>query len=148
MTAADLAHRLQARQVRPGEWRARCPHHRGKSETSLSVREASDGTILLHCFGGCHSVDVLSAVGLSWRDIAARPKAPRPEDSLDPQTRSAIARATEEFRHHPAAPRTQEPLTVLLTDAANAEVAIARALALAVQGELSQIVEGSTDGNS
>lgn len=146
MTAAEAAARLRARQVRPNEWRARCPHHRGKSETSLSVREASDGTVLLHCFGGCRSVDVLSAVGLSWRDIAARPKAPHPEDSLDRQTRSAIAQARDGFRRHPAASRLQEPLSVLVTDEANADLAIARGLALAAEGELAQIaLEGETD---
>lgn len=54
--------------VRPagdGKYTARCPAHEDKSP-SLSVRETSDGTVLIHCFAGCHTKDVLTAVGLGW----------------------------------------------------------------------------------
>jgi hypothetical protein len=47
---------------------ARCPAHEDR-EPSLSLREMDDGRILLHCFSGCHAVDVLSAIGLEWPDV-------------------------------------------------------------------------------
>ena len=28
-----------------------------------------DGKVLIHCFGGCETIDVLQAVGLNWSDI-------------------------------------------------------------------------------
>ena len=32
----------------PGEWHARCPAHRG-DDPDLSIKEADDGTVILHC---------------------------------------------------------------------------------------------------
>lgn len=51
---------------------ARCPAHADKSP-SLSVREMSDGRVLIHCFAGCETEAILSAVGLSFRDIMPEP---------------------------------------------------------------------------
>lgn len=47
---------------------ARCPAHADKTP-SLSIREMSDGRVLIHCFGGCETEDVLAAVGLTFRDV-------------------------------------------------------------------------------
>lgn len=47
---------------------ARCPAHADKTP-SLSVREMSDGRVLIHCFGGCETEDILAAVGLTFRDV-------------------------------------------------------------------------------
>jgi hypothetical protein len=52
----------------PGRWIARCPAHEDKNP-SLSLRELDDGRILLHCFAGCATADVLAAVGLSMADL-------------------------------------------------------------------------------
>lgn len=49
-------------------WTARCPAHDDGSP-SLSVSEANDGRVLMHCFGGCRTDDVLAAIGLDWKDI-------------------------------------------------------------------------------
>ena len=46
---------------------ARCPAHNDK-KPSLSISEA-DGKILVHCFAGCETKDVLDAAGLSLRDL-------------------------------------------------------------------------------
>lgn len=48
-------------------WKACCPAHDDKSP-SLAIRDA-DGRILLHCFGGCSTEAVLSAVGLTFADL-------------------------------------------------------------------------------
>lgn len=49
-------------------WVARCPAHDDKSP-SLSLTEAQDGRVLLHCFAGCSAFDVVSAVGLELSDL-------------------------------------------------------------------------------
>lgn len=47
---------------------ARCPAHDDRAP-SLSISAADDGRILLHCWAGCETVDVLAALGLTWHDL-------------------------------------------------------------------------------
>ena len=57
-----------------GRWVACCPAHLDRNP-SLSIAEAASGAILLHCHAGCQTDDVLSAVGLTFRDISpGRPR--------------------------------------------------------------------------
>ncbi len=66
--AEKLLERLD--NVRPngsGRWAARCPSHQDRS-SSLSVREVED-RILVHCFAGCKTPDVLTAIGLGLKDL-------------------------------------------------------------------------------
>ena len=51
-----------------GAYVAKCPAHDDKSP-SLAVTEKDDGRILLHCFGGCSTNDVLGAIGLGLDDL-------------------------------------------------------------------------------
>jgi hypothetical protein len=60
--------RLSKVKGRNGQWTAICPSHDDKSP-SLSVREAEDGRVLVHCFGGCDIQSVLGAVGLDMSDL-------------------------------------------------------------------------------
>lgn len=53
-----------------GQVMAQCPAHEDRNP-SLSIRVASDGTLLLHCFAGCETVDVVAAVGLRMADLFA-----------------------------------------------------------------------------
>lgn len=53
------------------QWSARCPAHDDKSP-SLSIREADDGRLLLHCFGGCSPHDVVGALGIELGDLFPR----------------------------------------------------------------------------
>jgi hypothetical protein len=55
-----------------GRWVARCPAHDDRSP-SLSIRETSDGTVLIHDHAGCSPVDILAAVGLELRDLFPAP---------------------------------------------------------------------------
>jgi hypothetical protein len=57
-----------------GRWIARCPGHDDRSP-SLSIREVADGRLLLHCFGGCPTQDVLQAIGLDFGDLFDKPLA-------------------------------------------------------------------------
>ncbi|MBL0420237.1 hypothetical protein JI739_07765 [Ramlibacter sp. AW1] len=56
------------RQRQPGQWSARCPAHADKGP-SLSIRETSDGVVLLHCFAGCLPYEVTEAMGLDLPDL-------------------------------------------------------------------------------
>jgi hypothetical protein len=67
-----LLQRLERlRQTSPSRWTARCPGHRDRNP-SLTIRETDDGTVLLHCFGGCPVQRVVEAVGLNLSDLFPR----------------------------------------------------------------------------
>ena len=48
-------------------YKAICPAHDDRSP-SLAIKD-DEGRLLLHCFGGCETLDVLSAIGLDFADI-------------------------------------------------------------------------------
>ena len=48
-----------------GRWTAKCPAHPDRT-ASLSIREGDDGRVLIHCFAGCETQDVLAALGVDW----------------------------------------------------------------------------------
>ena len=48
-------------------YKALCPSHDDRSP-SLAIKD-EDGRLLLHCFGGCETSDVLGAIGLDFADI-------------------------------------------------------------------------------
>lgn len=69
MSAENLLARLdRVRKTSPGEWVARCPAHDDRGP-SLSIKEAADGRVLIHDFGGCSASDVLAALGLTFSDL-------------------------------------------------------------------------------
>jgi putative DNA primase/helicase len=55
-------------------WIARCPAHDDR-QASLSIREADEGKILVHCFAGCDQTSVIAALRLHglWQD-SGRPR--------------------------------------------------------------------------
>lgn len=75
MTTSTLISRLEGvKQTGPGRWLAKCPAHDDRSP-SLAIREVEDGRLLIHCFTGCATPDVLAAVGLGLADLF--PEGPR-----------------------------------------------------------------------
>jgi hypothetical protein len=52
----------------PDQWYAKCPAH-DDGDPSLSITRGVDGKVLLHCFAGCETDDVLRGLGLEWRDL-------------------------------------------------------------------------------
>jgi hypothetical protein len=72
MRAEDLAQTLHAHRV-GGEWRARCPAHRGDG-TSLSIRDGDIG-VLVYCWShGCSLHDICRAAGIKPRDLFYDPE--------------------------------------------------------------------------
>jgi hypothetical protein len=86
-------------------WRARCPAHGGKS-ASLAITEGDNGTLLVHCFTGCQTHDVLAAVGLQVGDLFVR----RDLRTMTPAERSQLRQAA-------LLPRWKVALNVLTTEA-------------------------------
>lgn len=70
-------------------WRARCPACGGNSR-KLSVTERN-GVVLINCFACGDAEAILSAVGLSWRDM--RPPRSRPESKEEQARRIQSMRA-------------------------------------------------------
>ena len=58
----------KVRETGSGQFVACCPAHEDKSP-SLSIRSLSDGRVLLHCFAGCETEHVLSAIGMTFSDL-------------------------------------------------------------------------------
>lgn len=53
---------------KPGQWSARCPGHDDR-KPSLSISEATDGKVLLHCHAGCPPESIVRALGLEMHDL-------------------------------------------------------------------------------
>lgn len=89
---ARLVERLDKVRRAGKGYSARCPAHSDRS-ASLSVSEAANGSVLLHCFAGCAPADVLAAVGLSLGDLF--PERLRP---ATPQERAEALRFARESK--------------------------------------------------
>ena len=63
-----LCHLDGVRKTGVGKYIARCPAHDDRSP-SLAIKGCDDGRILVHCFAGCETEDVLTAIGLTFADI-------------------------------------------------------------------------------
>lgn len=60
-----LARCAKVRNTGTGTWVACCPAHDDK-HPSMAVRELDDGRVLVHCFAGCSTEQILGALGLSF----------------------------------------------------------------------------------
>jgi CHC2 zinc finger len=115
-------------------WIALCPAHPDRNP-SLSVREQND-RILLHCFAGCTAQEICAALGLELSDLFATPRlACKPEPAIVLRSRHQIASLEGRLTPHDR----QRNVTVVLANKDYPDPAMARALALAVEGELVQI---------
>ena len=51
------------------KWQAFCPNHDDKKRSLSITHLPSEDKILLCCFAGCDTIDVLTAAGLEWSDL-------------------------------------------------------------------------------
>lgn len=58
------------------KWKACCPAHDDKHPT-LAISETSQGVVLLKCWAGCSTKEIVSAIGLELRDLFPGEKQPR-----------------------------------------------------------------------
>lgn len=62
----DVINRLQGvKSTGQNRWIAKCPSHQDKSP-SLALSQDADGKVLINCFAGCGTYEILQAVGLDW----------------------------------------------------------------------------------
>lgn len=94
MTAEALLELLSGVKRTARGWSSRCPSHNDKFP-SLSVREADDGRILLHCFAGCTTSDVCNALGLRLADLFLDP----PTGQRTPRRVQQVRRERQASRH-------------------------------------------------
>lgn len=66
--AEAIAHLCEDAHPYQDEWRARCPNHQGKSDTSFSITP-SDDKVLVKCFADCSAADIVHAMGLTMADL-------------------------------------------------------------------------------
>lgn len=134
MTAVEIADRLHARPSGAG-FIACCPAHADRSP-SLSIREGIDGRVLLHCFAGCSVESVCDALRIKVSDLFSGPGTIQPKPHAVREAEKKIAA----FRSRLTPRERVLPITVVYCDPENLDAGIARALALAVEGELVQAV--------
>jgi hypothetical protein len=80
MSAASLLSRLQGVRQHGTGWRADCPNGHSKSRGSLSITEADDGRVMLHCFACNDTPSILRALSLEMADLfPERIKDPSPD---------------------------------------------------------------------
>jgi len=135
MNAEAILDRLQGVRCGGRGWVARCPAH-GDRSPSLSVREGEGGRVLLHCFAGCTTEAICEAIQIRVSDLfsergAARERKPEIVRRTERQIADLRSRLTPSDR--------ERGVKVVLANETNLDAATARALALAVEGELVQV---------
>ena len=65
---ALLSHFDGVKETGHGRFVARCSAHNDHSP-SLAISEGDDGRLLLHCWAGCETEDILAARGLTFADV-------------------------------------------------------------------------------
>jgi hypothetical protein len=141
MNIEAILARLQCVERRSAGWIARCPAHKDRNP-SLSVRE-QDGKILLHCFTGCAPESVCDALEINMSQLFNNPR--ETDRKREPQIVRDTERQLTGLRSRLTKRERGLPVTVVLASETNLDAAIARALALAVEGELVQVaLEGET----
>jgi hypothetical protein len=122
-------------------WISHCPAHPDRSP-SLAVSEGRDGRVLLHCFSGCSAESICEAIQIRVSDLFSEPWASR---KRKPETVQRVEKQIAGLRSRLTPRERILPITVVYCDPENLDAGTARALALAVEGELVQV---ALDGES
>lgn len=65
-----------------GKWMAKCPGHDDGTESLSILHNVAEGKIAINCFAGCDKKDILSNIGLSFKDLFERDQEIDPKISL------------------------------------------------------------------
>lgn len=74
MELQEIIHRFRGARKTGNGYMVKCPCH-NDNQQSLSITE-SNGKILLNCFTGCQTQDIVEAVGLQMKDLFLTPAKP------------------------------------------------------------------------
>ena len=72
----NVLSRLQGVRKDGRGWKALCPAHADRN-TSVKVDEAEAGKVLLKCFAGCRTEDIVAAIGLNMSNLYLEPERKR-----------------------------------------------------------------------
>lgn len=134
MNVQAILSRLERVRRSGGQWIARCPAHDDKTP-SLSVHE-ENGRVLLHCFAGCTVESICVSLRIKTADLFSEPRTlRRPEPAIV----QVAERGLGDVRSRLTARDREREVTVIFADRTNVDPAIARGLALAVEGEIVQL---------
>ena len=96
MNAETIAKALGGRKA-GGGWTARCPAHDDRTP-SLSIRDADNGRVLVHCHAGCDQERVIATLrtrGLWVQNSAHLPSRPSPRVVVERQPDQDDAKRSE-----------------------------------------------------
>lgn len=99
MEISELLHRLTDVSGSPPQYSAKCPAHDDK-KASLSIKEAEDGKILLHCHAHCTLEAICEALGITKRDIMGNSQAQTYKKTTAKQAFSSSAPKKEVARYN------------------------------------------------
>lgn len=88
LTAEQIAVSLPGCKKTSNGWLVKCPAH-DDSTASLHIKQAEDGRILLHCFAGCDTREIVTALGLTFADL-------RPDIEDEPMLQTAIEKQQQQ----------------------------------------------------
>ncbi len=134
MTIDAILSRLEGVRRSGSGWLAKCPAHSDRGP-SLSIRE-NGGKLLLHCFAGCSIESICEALGIKVADLFSGPGAIEPRPRVVREAEKQIS----DLRSRLTPRERVLPVTVVYCQPENLDAGLARALALAVEGELVQCV--------
>lgn len=134
LSIQEILGRLEGVRSAGEGWMACCPAHADRNP-SLSIRERG-GKILLHCFANCTTEAICDALQIRVSDLFSEPGAAR---NAQPEIVREAQKRIAGLRSHLTRQDRERAVTVVLADETSLELAIARALALAVEGELVQV---------
>jgi len=63
-----ILERLDCKPNGKNKYLARCPSHDDRSP-SLAIEELEGGKVVLHCFAGCETYDIVTSIGLEMSDL-------------------------------------------------------------------------------
>jgi putative DNA primase/helicase len=84
-------------------WLAKCPSHEDHT-ASLSIREGREGRLLLYCFAGCSTEEVVRGLGLQMTDLFPEGLGYDPSRPYFPPVRREVPKAK---------PKERPPLTLV-----------------------------------
>jgi hypothetical protein len=134
MNVETVLSRLHGVKRNGSRWMSLCPAH-ADTNPSLSISE-DEAKVLVHCFAGCTIDAICHAIGLKVSELFTRPGVFHRKPDAVRMAERQIADLRSRLTPH----ERVLPITVVYCDADNLEQGIARALALAVEGDIVQCV--------
>lgn len=134
LSIQEILGRLEGVRSSGEGWMACCPAHADRNP-SLSIRERG-GKILLHCFANCTTEAICAALNIRMGHLFTEQ---RSAGRTEPHIVREVEKQIGPLRNGLTRLDRDRAVTIVLADPRNVDAAIARALSLAVEGEVVQV---------